>query len=200
MSKQEKNARKRTLDNAHDPLSWLMSTGEGCESKAGSEKSSNEIEQDVCEIQDAERSAENNASIQLVENISDENNDDGTGNEAMPDTVLKVEEKEEADSSCDIEAETMAEETELLVLEEDVSIIHVARLKEEWMVYIDSLKNVTIDAEKVEDIDTAGLQLLLSFIKTVKGSGREVFWKSPSDTIVEAATETALKDVMGIRL
>ncbi len=92
----------------------------------------------------------------------------------------------------------ISDDMEILVLDEDVSIIHVAQLKENWLPYVDSLKNITIDAEKVEDIDTAGLQLLLSFVKAVKEKGRKVSWQAPSETLVAAVTETALKEVIGL--
>ena len=89
---------------------------------------------------------------------------------------------------------------EKIVLEEDVSIVQAAVLKEAWLPVLDSGKNINIDASAVEDIDTAGLQLLLSLVKTAKETGRSVTWESPSETVINAVKETSLKDALGIQL
>ncbi len=120
----------------------------------------------------------------IMQSINVEKNNDSQVDEIMP---------------CSDDT-TISDDMEILVLDEDISIIHVAKLKENWLPYVDSLKNITIDAEKVEDIDTAGLQLLLSFVKTIKEKGRKVSWQAPSETLVTAVTETALKDVIGLNM
>ena len=89
---------------------------------------------------------------------------------------------------------------EKIVLEEDVSIVQAAVLKEAWLPVLDSGKNINIDASAVEDIDTAGLQLLLSLVKTAKETGRSVTWESPSETVINAVKETSLRDALGIQL
>ena len=90
--------------------------------------------------------------------------------------------------------------SEKIVLEEDVGIAQVAILKEAWLPVLDSGKDITIDASAVEDIDTAGLQLLLSLVKTAKDSGRSVTWERPSETVINAVKETSLRDALGIQL
>jgi len=90
--------------------------------------------------------------------------------------------------------------SEKIVLEEDVSIVQVAILKEAWLPVLDSGKDIDINASAVEDIDTAGLQLLLSLVKTAKDSGRTVTWESPSEAVINAVKETSLRDALGIQI
>lgn len=90
--------------------------------------------------------------------------------------------------------------SEKIILEEDVSIVQVAVLKEAWLPMLDSGKDIDINASAVEDIDTAGLQLLLSLVKTAKDSGRSVTWESPSEAVINAVKETSLRDALGIQI
>ncbi len=175
----------------HDPLAWLTQDIDG------EDKAEESINAKFKNIQN-EKNTENyiNSSAVLAEeeiqkkekqsaDISETNEYSGEKEEAIM-----------ADTSIDEVTEDKG--SEHLVLGDDISIIHVAELKQDWLALIDSNKNITIEAQQVEDIDTAGLQLLLSFVKTVKLAGREIHWTAPSDTLMQAVTETALKDVMGI--
>ncbi|MFK8047060.1 MAG: lipid asymmetry maintenance protein MlaB [Halioglobus sp.] len=58
--------------------------------------------------------------------------------------------------------------------------------------------DVDVNAENVEVVDTAGLQLLLSFRRAVEGNGRELRWRSPSEALLKAAAQTGLVDELGL--
>jgi len=188
--KNKASKEKTAIKQDHDPLAWLTQDIDG------EDKAEESINAKFKNIQN-EKNTENyiNSSAVLAEeeiqkkekqsaDISETNEYSGEKEEAIM-----------ADTSIDEVTEDKG--SEHLVLGDDISIIHVAELKQDWLALIDSNKNITIDAQQVEDIDTAGLQLLLSFVKTVRSSGRQVHWSMPSETLIRAVTETALKDVMG---
>jgi len=52
--------------------------------------------------------------------------------------------------------------------------------------------DIQLDAEKVETIDTPILQLLLSFVREVRGNGNSVNWQSCSGPLLRTA------DLMGL--
>lgn len=54
--------------------------------------------------------------------------------------------------------------------------------------------DVNLHANKVETIDTAALQLLLAFVRQVRDNGKQVYWKSPSAALLNAAALTGLRD------
>ncbi len=125
------------------------------------------------------------------------------------DSPEEAESSSESEPAAEMVAEQIQEKTEEecvmatsseanMVLEEDISISQVTLLKEAWLPYLDNGKNLTIDASAVDDIDTAGLQLLLSFVKTVNEAGRSVNWQQPSETLMTAVKETSLKDALGV--
>lgn len=51
---------------------------------------------------------------------------------------------------------------------------------------------VTIDASSVEEIDTAGMQLVLSLINQLKSQSLQTEWHSPTDVLLQTA------DVLGM--
>jgi len=49
--------------------------------------------------------------------------------------------------------------------------------------------NVTLIAENVESIDTATLQLLLSFVQQVQNNGNTIDWQSPPPVLFNSARQ-----------
>jgi anti-anti-sigma factor len=45
----------------------------------------------------------------------------------------------------------------------------------------------TLIGSKVEKVDSAGLQLIVSFIRRVQAEGGKVIWQKPSDELVKAS-------------
>ncbi len=208
---------KPAMNNDHDPLSWLLQDEAEVEEEKAAAASDEDAAETVTEPEPVDDVAATPGSDnEGVEAKASEPTDGGSEESGLTDMETEstatqkavpevtgddsVEEKVETAVTEPAGDEAAQGEVEQIVLQEDVSIIHVAALKESWLPCVDSGKDVCIDAAAVEDIDTAGLQLLLSFVKTVNASGRSVSWKNPSETMVKAVTETALKDVMGIRI
>jgi phospholipid transport system transporter-binding protein len=53
-----------------------------------------------------------------------------------------------------------------------------------------------VDGSAVERVDTAGLQLIISFIKYQEGRGRRVGWTAVSDELRKAANQLGLQQQM----
>jgi len=58
--------------------------------------------------------------------------------------------------------------------------------------------DITLDAAYVESVDTAALQVLLAFVRQVRGKGHTVNWQSPSDALLKTASLTGLAIDMGL--
>lgn len=54
--------------------------------------------------------------------------------------------------------------------------------------------NVNLLAEKVESIDAATLQLLLSFVRQIRSNGNSVNWQLPSQTMLDSAGLIGVRD------
>ncbi len=211
----KKADKKSAMDSAHDPLSWLMrdtqddATGneevnKNNQAQIADEESNNTIstqkEEEDKFMEDVLSTAGDRPESVIEDKADMHSNIDSVNEEGNIAVQTKTMEETGAVEKevTELIDDTDSSDEEKLVLDEDISIIRVAQLKENWLPFIDSTKNITIDASQVEDIDTAGLQLLLSFVKTVKASGREIYWDSPSETLSVAVKETALKEVMGL--
>ena len=58
--------------------------------------------------------------------------------------------------------------------------------------------DVRIDGSAVERIDTAGLQLLLSFVRHQSGRGKAVKWTSASPELLRGSQVLGLGDLLGL--
>lgn len=67
------------------------------------------------------------------------------------------------------------------------TIIRAEELHSQMESLLQSSNDVEIDGSKVEQIDTSGLQLLLSFHQTLTNDGRQILWKSPSESLLSTA-------------
>ncbi len=214
-------SKKKSAIIDNDPLSWLSAEG-NVDDDSGIEP---EISEEVCDerkpvkeefkakaVSDAVPVENTAASDMDIKNTVEmkEIHDEAVNNENLAESdACNLEENQNLSSSEDApvtekineeDVAMAASNEEIIVLEEDVSIVQVAGLKEAWLPYLDSGKDIKIDASAVEDVDTAGLQLLLSFVKTASESGRSVSWQSPSEALIQAVQETSLKDPLGIKL
>jgi len=57
---------------------------------------------------------------------------------------------------------------------------------------------IEIRAEDVESIDTAALQLLISFVNEAKSKGKSIKWESCSDKLEDSSGLLAIKEGLGI--
>jgi len=73
-----------------------------------------------------------------------------------------------------------------------LGIQQVSDLKTELESAVSSGEGVILNASEVNNIDTAGLQLLVAFIQYVELKKCAFEWQSPSDAFIEAAKLTGL--------
>lgn len=57
---------------------------------------------------------------------------------------------------------------------------------------------VKIDASSVEEIDTAGMQLLLAMLNQLKSQSIEAQWDSPSEVLVQTADILGMSDALSL--
>lgn len=63
---------------------------------------------------------------------------------------------------------------------------------------IESKKQIFIDAKDISRIDTAGLQVLLSFYLTCSHHKLSVKWLNPSQPLIQAATLLGADQLLGL--
>ena len=85
-----------------------------------------------------------------------------------------------------------------IVLGKSLDLDGVARLHKRLLDCAAKKTNVNINAARVEHIDTASLQALVSFISMVGKNGNSVKWVSPSATLVDAARLTSIDEQLGL--
>ena len=78
-------------------------------------------------------------------------------------------------------------------------IAQVAATKESMQSFLQSSGGeIEIQAEDVDSIDTAALQLLISFIKEAKSKGKNIKWGSTSGKLESSVELLAIKEELGI--
>lgn len=58
--------------------------------------------------------------------------------------------------------------------------------------------NVTLAAEKITSLDTAGIQVLMAFVKQVKQNKNSITWRNPSQELLIFSEHAGLKDELGL--
>ena len=58
--------------------------------------------------------------------------------------------------------------------------------------------SVTLVGDKVERADTAGLQLIYSFIKKVEQQGCKVTWQKPSDNLIQSSEVLGMSEQLSL--
>jgi anti-anti-sigma regulatory factor len=61
-------------------------------------------------------------------------------------------------------------------------------------------RDVILDASAVSKIDTAGLQLLVAFVRQLRSSGHTLQWEGVTPELQRAATQLDLLDLIGLNL
>ena len=85
-----------------------------------------------------------------------------------------------------------------LILPSALTIREVLKLHGEWLAFVTGKGEVCIDAGAVEEIDTAGLQLLLCLVREIVGRGRTITWSGASDKFIEITRALAMNASFGI--
>jgi len=90
--------------------------------------------------------------------------------------------------------------SESLVVEcgEMLDISRVSEFYAELKMVLEDDKAIELDGSKIERIDTAGLQLLVTFCQQLKAKNRPVQWREPSEALQRSAQLVGLVDELGL--
>ncbi len=81
---------------------------------------------------------------------------------------------------------------------EVLDISRVSELYAELDVILNQSSLIEMDVSKIERIDVAGIQLLISLRNKVKSSGHEVAWVEPSDNFLRSVRLIGLDGSLGL--
>lgn len=103
------------------------------------------------------------------------------------------------DATRSLLSEIKESEQTLLDLPPDLTVPEVSRIKKEWEMLVAESEHIVVDASNVEQIDTAGMQLLLAYIRECQPSGGKVsFEPPPSETFLAVATTLGVNKELNI--
>jgi len=91
------------------------------------------------------------------------------------------------------------EDSEPIVLNAIITIAEAAALKDQLLAHINRKGEVTIDGAHVESVDTAGLQVLLAFVRTLQGHGAVIRWTGISSALLNTARLLGLEQQIGLQ-
>jgi anti-anti-sigma regulatory factor len=83
-------------------------------------------------------------------------------------------------------------------LPENLTITNVETLHELLEPYIQSSNDIILAAGDVNRVDTAGLQTLYAFSRSLHSRGIGLKWSSPSKELMTAAEQLGLKTLMAL--
>jgi len=143
----------------HDPLSWISET-------------------DAAEIQQQNNHKEEQQEI--VEEIEEV--------EAVEEIRSEIEIKEtDFSESNDCAEQSDSKEIMMLDLPLYFGIAQVADVYIQMQEVLESdMTNIEIQAEDIESIDAAAIQLLVAFVNAAKSKGKKILWKGISDKLNDA--------------
>lgn len=79
-----------------------------------------------------------------------------------------------------------------------LGIREVNDLKAKLTTLLEVGRRITLDASKLEKIDTSALQLLTAFYRSAIAKSIEVKWKNPSNRLLRAAELLGLSEPLGL--
>lgn len=167
-----KKAGKSVLD--YDPLQWLKDD----ETADDDEQQPDEpVEQQSSHSEEAGNSIAAEAEKPGEKTVTE-----------VAETVVSSELENSAVETVEPEP-VIAESTDndYLVLDTELTMKNVAEVKQHLDEIMKADTPVSIDADALRKIDSAGLQMLYSLQKTLKKNGASISWKAESDVIKTAA-------------
>lgn len=85
-----------------------------------------------------------------------------------------------------------------LTLEADLTIDTAQKLQAKFAKSLARESDIKVIADRVETIDTAGLQLLLALCRDLNSAGRAILWQSPSSNLLGSLRLLGLTEELGI--
>jgi len=82
----------------------------------------------------------------------------------------------------------------ILLLPNELSIENVSEYKDALIEHLETSSSViTVDGSGLSRVDTAGVQLLVVFVRQIIANGKKVQWQGCSDALQSTAAQLGLK-------
>jgi len=94
--------------------------------------------------------------------------------------------------------EEVVSKTVTVDLPENLTIANAEVLYNELDSYTSGTQDIVLNASEVSRADTAGLQLIYVFLKTLQQHQASVIWAAPSSALIEASEQLGLKEHLGL--
>jgi len=112
--------------------------------------------------------------------------------------VAKTSEKSEIEAQDIQHEEEKKCEPKVLLLEGDLGIAQVETLHKTWLAMLESASEIKMDAGGLNQVDTAGTQLIYAVIQDAKSRKLDVSWKSASQALRKSSEQLGLSDLMAL--
>jgi len=89
-------------------------------------------------------------------------------------------------------ATTRLGKTKLIMIDGAITIYEVSELQVELLEYLKKDKNILLDLSKVESCDSAGVQLICSFVKEVELQGGTIVLEAYSDAVLNICNKIGI--------
>ncbi len=80
-----------------------------------------------------------------------------------------------------------------------LNIMNVSGLKTRLAAALSKNLQIVLISDKIEKADTAGLQLIYSFIVKAKEQGNSVSWQKPSDALFQACETLGMSEALCLK-
>lgn len=86
----------------------------------------------------------------------------------------------------------------ILALPENLTVGELDELRSKMLEALSSSSSITIDACGVENVDTAGVQLLVAFREAANVQHQQISWQQCTDALSDAATALGFDGLVGV--
>ncbi len=85
-----------------------------------------------------------------------------------------------------------------LTLAGSLTVRDTGTMKAEFLSVLEDSHDVVIDVSEVREVDTAGAQLLLSFVRAMQGQHLQVSWQGESSALTGVTTMLGMQVPLGM--
>lgn len=79
-----------------------------------------------------------------------------------------------------------------------LTVANAANIHQKLQAALNDSSAINLKADKVEKVDTAGLQLFVALSKEAERVGGQITWQQPSDALKQAAVTLGLTQSIGL--
>lgn len=81
----------------------------------------------------------------------------------------------------------------------NLDIFHVDKLKQRLESALERGQTIVLKADKVERVDTAGLQLIIALKKKIEADGGSIVWQKPTQTLLDIAKLLGVDSILELK-